>query len=292
MGIYDREYYRDEPRRPGIGDWSAVTTLIVINVAVYVADMVSAHHWIVEHLMLPWNVFSHPWDAWKLVTYGFAHDPFSIMHILFNMFALWLFGREIEGIYGKSEFYKLYLSLIVLSGLAWVALQNVLWPGQPAAALGASGAVVGITMIFILHFPDRIILLFFIPMPAWVAGIVMIAIDVAGVTGGVHIMREHVANTAHLAGALFGIVYYRSRWTLFSLWPWQSVKRWLRRPKLRVHRGDAARESPDERNWKQQEDAILAKISRTGEASLTDDERRTMVEISRRYRNRQHGTKG
>ena len=46
MGIYDRQYYRDEPRRPGISSWSAVTTLIVINVAVYIADQFSPGHWV------------------------------------------------------------------------------------------------------------------------------------------------------------------------------------------------------------------------------------------------------
>src|SRR5262249_41045216 len=99
MGIYDREYYRDEPRRPGIGSWSAVTTLIVINVAVFIADMLSpvnvidrrnfaieqieTGRWIDTHLKLSADLFSHPWNAWQLVTYGFIHDPNSIMHILF-----------------------------------------------------------------------------------------------------------------------------------------------------------------------------------------------------------------
>jgi membrane associated rhomboid family serine protease len=299
MGIYDREYYRDEPRRPGVSDWSAVTTLIAINVVVYVADMLSADHWLDEHLVLSSSLFRHPWDAWQLLTYGFVHDPASIMHILFNMFGLWLFGREIESIYGKKEFYQLYLSLIVLSGLAWVALQNVLWPRIPAYALGASGAVMGITMIYILHFPHRTFLLFFaIPMPAWVVGILLVAIDLGGVTGSFQISKEHIANTAHLAGAFFGFVYYRTHWTLFSLWPGRLFSGAFRRPKYRVHRGDddgnargSAGAGGEQRQLQQQVDDILAKISREGEASLTAAERRTLEEASRKYRGHRPGAK-
>jgi membrane associated rhomboid family serine protease len=291
MGIYDREYYRDEPRRPGIGQWSAVTTLIVINAAVFVADMFSPDHWIAEHLALSWDLFQHPSQAWQLLTYGFVHDPTSIMHILFNMFGLWMFGRDVENIYGKSEFYRLYLSLIVLSGLSWIILNIALHEHAPGV-YGASGAVVGITMIYILHFPNRIFLLFFaIPMPAWVAGIVFIALDVAGATGRFQLTDKNVANTAHLAGAAFGFVYYQFHWTLFSLWPGRWFTQTFRRPKFRVHRGDN-RDSRDDQQLQQQVDLILSKISREGEASLTADERRTLEEASRRYRGQGPGTRG
>ena len=245
MGIYDREYYRDEPRRPGVGDWSAVTTLIVLNVAVFIADMFSPDHWIVNHLLLPPDIFSHPWHFWQLLTYGFLHDPRSIMHILFNMYALWLFGPDVEAIYGKAEFYRLYISLVILSGLGWAVLANVLHEQTPGV-IGASGAIMGIIIIYILHFPHRIFLLFFaIPMPAWVLGIVFVVLDLSGAAGGPKLTQENVANTAHLAGVVFGIIYYQTHLTLFSFWPKSWKLSSLRRPKYRVHRGapdDASRD--------------------------------------------------
>ncbi len=304
MGIYDREYYRDEPRRfDGIAQYSAVTVLIAVNVAIWVIGQFTPNltrhsHWLDYHMQLLPDLFTHPWQAWQLLTYGFAHDPNSVMHILFNMFGLWLFGRDVENIYGKKEFYRIYFSLLVLSGLGWVAFQMMMPPENRAPTIGASGAIMGITAIYILHYPHRTFLFMFaIPMPAWVLGIVFIAYDVLGATG-FHLGQENVANTAHLVGAFFGVVYYKTHWTLFSLWPSRLFSGVFRKPKYRVHRGDDdgdARSggSPGEqRQLQQRVDDILAKISREGEASLTADERQTLEEASRRYRGRQPGSRG
>ncbi|HEY2840561.1 MAG TPA: rhomboid family intramembrane serine protease, partial [Pirellulales bacterium] len=111
MGLYDREYYREERTgwRLG-GDHSMVNILIAINVAVFLAELVfgGAEPWrpggFVDHLCVHGDLFLKPWNAWQLLTAGFAHDPGNIFHILFNMFALWLFGRDVEAIYGRNEF--------------------------------------------------------------------------------------------------------------------------------------------------------------------------------------------
>jgi len=333
MGIYDREYYRDEPRRFGaVGQYSAVTILIAINVAIFVADMLTppteirvggqlfrvdelpaqlrrevensrdvdvVARWLDDHLALKADLLSHPWNAWQLLTHGFAHSPASILHILFNMFGLWLFGRDVESIYGKREFYRIYLSLVVLAGLAWVILNKLLGEHAPGV-LGASGAVMGIMAIYIFHYPHRIFLIYgIIPLPAWVMGIAYVAYDVLGATGRFQFTQENVANTAHLAGVAFGFLYYQTHWTLFSLWPGRLFSGAFRRPKYRVHRGDEdgnARGSGsagnEQRQLQQQVDDILAKISREGEASLTAAERRTLEEASRKYRGHRPGAKG
>ena len=221
MGIYDREYYRDEPRRSsGVGEWSAVTTLIVLNVAVFIADQFSpalfrdrdgtiVERWLDAHMALRADLFTHPWQAWQLITSGFAHMPGSIMHILGNMFVLWVFGRDVEGVYGRAMFYRVYFTALIFSGLGWVLFQQVFSPGVPASAIGASGAVMGIAMVYIFHFPHRMFLLFFaIPVPAWVLGILYVLLDLGGATGSFSLTKEHVANTAHLAAlstALFSI---------------------------------------------------------------------------------------
>lgn len=289
MGIYDRSYYRDEPRRGGYGHWSAVITLIVINSAVFVANMFSPNgDWLMNHMALPANLFSHPWEFWKLLSYGFAHAPMSIQHILFNMYGLWLFGRDVEVIYGREAFYRVYISLIILSGLGWVILANVLHESG-TAAYGASGAVMGITIIYVMHFPNReLLFMFFLPMPMWVAGMIFIGMDLWGVMGGGSVLAGHVANTAHLTGAFFGYIFYEYKWTLFSLLP---SGRWLKSlfgPRLRVHREppDSPRDEPQREDMQQRVDQILAKISREGEASLTAEERRTLEEASRKLRNR------
>ncbi len=292
MGVYDRDYYRDEPRRGGVGSWSAVATIIAINVAIFIADQFSPElgrrsgvRWLDMHMALYPDLLSHPWNAWQLVTYGFAHDPTSLMHILGNMFALWVFGVDVEAVYGKREFYKIYLSLIVMAGLVWVVLQRLLWPNDPSPTLGASGAVMGIMMVYVFNFPKRTFLFMFaIPMPAWALGAIYIYLDLSGALGGFQFMHERVNNVAHLAGAFFGVIYFNTRWTLFSLLPLGWLSAAFRRPKYRVYRGER-NDGGDGRPLQQQVDDILAKISREGEASLTAAERRTLEEASRKYRN-------
>jgi membrane associated rhomboid family serine protease len=301
MGVYDRDYYRNDYRRPvGVASWSAVTTLIVINVAIFIADQFSpdlghGFRWLDWHMALWSNVYRHPSELWQFVTYGFSHDPMSIMHILGNMFALWLFGRDVEAIYGKVQFYKLYFSLIVLAGFAWVVIQRIVAPGDVVPTIGASGAVMGIMMVYIFHFPHRTFLFMFaIPMPAWVLGILYVYFDLSGALGGFRLTDQSVNNVAHLAGAAFGILFYQTHWTLFSLWPeswFKSVKR--RRSGYRVYRGDRDRDGDggDPRQLQKRVDDILAKISREGEASLTAEERRTLEEASRKYRGDKPGAR-
>jgi membrane associated rhomboid family serine protease len=277
MGIYDRDYYRDEPRSwPTIGG-SMVTTLIVINVAIFVADMF-ADRQLSYYLALHGGLFRTQWQAWQLLTYGFAHDPSNVMHILLNMFALWLFGRDVETIYGPAEFLRIYLTTIVVAGLVWLATDGF-WAPEASVMLGASGAVMGIMMIYVMHYPKRTFLLnFFIPVPAWLLMAIYVVFDVMGAVS----QKDNVAHMAHLAGVAYGFFYYRMGWNFGRL----TTPAWLgktlsRRPPLKVHR------EPPEESLEGELDRILEKMHREGEQSLTKGEREILVEASRRYQRRQ-----
>lgn len=285
MGIYDRDYYRDEPRRPLMGNWSAVTILIVVNVVIFVLDQFTdqigrGEHWLDAHMALWPDLVSHPWNFWTLLTYGFAHDPSNIMHIGGNMFVLWVFGPEVERLYGRERFMRLYLSLVVSSGLAWVVLQYFSKTDVPV--IGASGAIMGIVAVYVINFPHRTFLLYFVlPVPAWVLGIGYFLWDVWGVASP----SDNVAHAAHIAGALFGLLYVRTGWCLASLVPSRWPK-WAKfgGPSLKVHKDHD--EPQTQHDVQKRVDEILEKISREGEASLTPAERRELEELSRRFRNR------
>jgi membrane associated rhomboid family serine protease len=290
MGIYDREYVREE--RPGLtlgGDRMMVTNLILVNCAIFVVDLLvdgSLSRW----MKLPANVFSHPLELWKLLTCGFAHDPHDWRHIFGNMLALWFFGRDVEGVYGRREFLRIYLSLIVLCSLFWVAWENVpALAGDPHAfVLGASGAVTGIVILFALHYPRRTVLLFFVlPIPAWVLGIIFVASDLSG-GADARTERTAVAYQIHLAGAALALGYYWSGIRLGQFIPsgW-SLSRFKFRPKLRVHDPDRPeRGSPSRVDLSSEVDRILEKISQHGQDSLTEKERQTLEDASRRYQRR------
>lgn len=286
MGLYDREYVRG--REPGFflggGDRSAVTDLILVNVAVFLLDMFFDGR-LDNMFALSADVLSQPWRAYELLTYGFVHDPRSLMHIAFNMFSLWLFGRDIEAIYGRNEFLRIYLSMIVFGGVVWVAIRWIgLVPFGPPV-VGASGAVVGVMVLYAMHYPHRILLVFGIfPAPAWAVCAFFIAGDLLGFGG------RDVAHEVHLAGAAFAFLYRKGRWNLGSVYTsstWMRKLRSLTRPRLHVHQ-PRPDEPENEVSRSDQVDRILEKISREGEASLTREERRILEDASRRYQQRRH----
>jgi membrane associated rhomboid family serine protease len=282
MGIYDRTYLQDEDY--GGASWSSgrsmVVNLIIANAVLWIANG------LVNDQINPWLELvvddqAQPWQVWRLVTYGFAH--YNLMHVLFNMFGLLMFGREIEGIYGRIEFLRIYLAAIILAGLVWLAIQVI--SGQPAALMGASGGVLAIVMLWILHFPMRLIYIWgVLPVRAWVLGTFYIAGDVLGLLGfgGSNQQGTQVANVAHLTGVAFAFAYYRGKLNLGRLIPTRLSDLKPRfRPKLRIH-------DPDKksRDLSREVDAILEKISREGEGSLSRKERKTLEEASRQYQRR------
>jgi membrane associated rhomboid family serine protease len=286
MGLYDRDYIRDD-NQPGFflgAQRSMVTTLILINVVVFLVDVLLDGD-LSELLSLKSDLLRKPWNVWQLLTAGFAHDPHSVMHVGFNMLALWFFGRDVEAIYGRKEFLRIYLTMIIISSLVWVISANTLHRVhglQDSSMLGASGAVNGILVLNVIHFPRRLLYVWgLFPIPAWVLCTLIIGQDVLGFSHARRGDGQPIAYEAHLAGAAFAFLYYYTGWNLGRWLPSRFSLGMLKpRPKLRVHEPD--RES----SLSDQVDRILEKISREGEASLTAQERRTLEDASRRYQQR------
>jgi membrane associated rhomboid family serine protease len=285
MGLYDRDYYREEPRGFNLGgDRSMVINLIIANAVIYLVDGLLLDHRLQNQLSLKADLLEKPWQAWQLLTYGFLHDnqPF---HVIFNMIALWFFGRDVEGVYGKIEFLKFYFSFAAVAGFLWVVFEQ-LAGGTSASLVGASGAIAGVIVMFICHWPYRTILFWFFPLPAWVLGTIWLAQDVLGAMSPSRgaAAGPQVAYVAHLAGALCGYIYYRTRWHLFSIIPTRGFSfqnLFKRRPKLRVHKPDREA-SPDEDELTTKADAVLEKITLYGQSSLTPEECRILEAYSRR----------
>jgi membrane associated rhomboid family serine protease len=287
MGLYDRDYYRDDEPQHGFsgGARSMVTTLILVNAGVYLVQMFSQSPALTNFLGLQQGLFHTEWRVWELVSYGFAHDPENIFHVLLNMFVLWMFGIEVEGLYGKRQFLGAYLTAVIVAGLGWLVFENMVHPSRQSVLLGASGAVTSIVVLFCCHFPMRPIYLFgILPLPAWILGVLYVLQDIWGMQQSMRGAGPQIAYAAHVAGALYGFLYFRTRWSLDRLVPRRfSLSMPRRRPKFTIHR-----EEPPEENMSQRVDEILEKISREGEASLSDDERRILQDASRRYQQRRH----
>jgi hypothetical protein len=197
------------------------------------------------------------------------------------MLVLWFFGRPIEERYGRSEFFKIYILGLLISNIGWAVVNSAL--GNEAFAVGASGAVSAILMLFIVNFPRATILfMFIIPMPAWVMGLIMVLSDISN---GLN-PNSRIAWEAHLIGMAFGALYFRMGWNFGWLNLPQMRSPFRRGPRLRVvGRGDSD-DGDDFDELQRQADPILEKIAQKGEASLTAKERKILNEYSRQVRQR------
>ncbi|MBT8078831.1 MAG: rhomboid family intramembrane serine protease [Gammaproteobacteria bacterium] len=143
---------------------------------------------------------------WQLLTYGFLHATGTLTHIFFNMFALWMFGRDLERIMGSRRFLTYYLTCVVGAGLVQLLVAG--FTGVPTVTVGASGGVFGILLAFAMAFPNRMIMLIFPPIPmrakyfVFFYGLLELYLGVSGVNPG-------VAHFAHLGGMLFGYMLLR-----------------------------------------------------------------------------------
>ena len=142
--------------------------------------------------------------AWQVISYGFLHG--SITHILFNMFALWMFGRELELMMGQKRFLTYYFTCVL--GAALVQLIVASMQGGLYPTVGASGGVFGILLAYGMTFPNRMVMLMFPPIPMkakyFVLGYGLLELYL-GLSGG----APGVANFAHLGGMLFGFILLR-----------------------------------------------------------------------------------
>jgi membrane associated rhomboid family serine protease len=273
MGIYDRTYYRDDESSSLLSGRSVVFVLMIANVAIFFLFSLLKSQALPAALILSSHFLQAPWQLWRLVTYSFVH--LDVWEILWNMLGLYFFGKAVEEIYGPREFIRIYLMLVIVSALTWLGVDA--WTGFPGIYQGAFGAVTGLLILFCLHYPKQSVIFIFVPMPAWVLGAIFIGIDVIGlVSGG----EGWITAAAHLAGGFVAFLYFRFGWNLGRFMPsgWPRLRR---AAKLRLHDPEA-----EERQLARQVDAILEKISRDGESSLTKQERRTLEQASRRYQRR------
>lgn len=289
MGIYDRDYYREEPGgfrigRPG----TIIGWVIVINIVVFLANELlknDSSRSVNDLLGLRVGDLVAPWYWWRFLTYGFCHD--SIGHIFGNMIGLFFLGRAVEQRYGQREFLRIYLAMIVFAGIAWAGCQMIVGTHPSIGVVGASGAVVGVVILFALNYPKvTILFMMVIPMPAWVLGVIVVASDLFG---SFNPRSAQIAFQAHLAGAALAYLYWKGGWNFTRLTDKvTSGMRFQRGPRLKVH--DPDEDGPDRKEVTRaaEVDRILDKLHREGKQSLTRKERRILESESQRLREK-HG---
>jgi len=185
------------------------TALIVANVAIYFGQQV------LPGLLGPFALWplaaaaqtgGHvSFQPWQIVTYAFLHG--GLTHLLFNMFALYMFGSAMEQVVGPKRYLNYYLVCVITAAIAQLLTSSLLGGVYPT--VGASGGVFGLLLAYAVYFPRNRVMLLFppIPMPARTFVILYAILElVLGVTG----TQEGVAHFAHLGGLVGGglMLYY------------------------------------------------------------------------------------
>jgi membrane associated rhomboid family serine protease len=178
--------------------------IIVANVAVFLLEFLMSDRFIELFALWPIGPLFHPW---QVVTYAFLHDPHNLMHIVFNMFALYMFGGALENYWREHGAVSFYVAFYFASVLA-AAGTELLVLGQSNVVepvIGASGGVFGVLLGFAWFFPRNKLIVLPIPVPisAWLLVTIYGAIELwLGVTG----RQDSVAHFAHLGGMLGGAI--------------------------------------------------------------------------------------
>jgi membrane associated rhomboid family serine protease len=240
-----------------------VRRLILINGGVFLAQLLSG-----ESLLYLFGLdTAHPLQLWRYATYLFLHG--GAFHLIFNMFALWIFGSDMEDYFGGRRFLHYYFFTGVGAGVCVMFID--LLTGQRSLVIGASGAVFGLLLAFGIVYAERVItlLLFFVLPVTMKARHFVIIFGVVefffGVSGA-----SRVAHFAHLGGMAFGLFYLKAPAGFFQARGPGIVKTF--RERFQSHRSRR-----DDRRM----DDLLNKVNKEGIQSLTDEEKQFLHRMSR-----------
>ena len=190
----------------------ATRVLLLANVAVFVLEALSGSSGLITYFAL-WPLGSSgaaSFQPWQIVTYSFLHG--GLGHLFVNMFALYMFGGELERLWGPRRFVQLYFAGVVAAALSQLLFSS-LAATPPYPTVGASGGIFGLLLAYAMYFPRRTIVLLIppIPMPAWLFvtlyGLLELYLGITGTQEGV----AHVAHLGGMLGAWLMILYWRGR---------------------------------------------------------------------------------
>ncbi len=241
--------------------------LLIANLAVFALQIAlhigspDASRWFEDWFMLRPAFAIGKLRLWQFVTYAFVHDLQLLLHIAFNMFMLWMLGRDVAWVLGRKRFLTLYFAAAVAGGICMIPWYN-------AYTLGASGAVFGVMAMFARLFPDRRILVMgIIPMKMKTFVVIIVAMEVIlQLSGG-----TSTAHLAHLGGFAVG-------------WYFLAFGRATQRSQAARERERMLRAEREEAEVRAEVDRLLAKVGREGLQSLTGREREFLKQTSKRFR--------
>ena len=265
--------YRYMQLGPGNRITDGIKSLIIMNVIVYVIMLFEPFRniFIYYFSIIPYHTWSKL-HIWQPITYMFLHGGF--FHILLNMFGLWMFGTELEMIWGKKQFLRYFFITGIGAGIVSIVVQ----PTSTIPIIGASGAIYGILLAYGMEFPERTVYIYGL-FPIKVKYLVLIF-------GGIEFfasirpVNDGIAHYAHLSGMVIGYLYLRYFMksnhfgrNIFSL---EGIKKIFN--DLIIHINTKKKNKSKMKKSQMKIDDILEKLSREGYEKLTKEEKNKLAE--------------
>lgn len=254
----------------GKGITPVIKNLIIFNVSFFLVQEILQIDWFHIMGLVPALVWKG-W-IWQLFTYMFLHGSF--FHIAINMLILWMFGSELERLWGPREFLKYYF----ITGIGAALCTVIVNPSSGIPTIGASGAVYGLLLAYRLTFPNAIIYLYFI-LPIKAKYFVII-FGVLEFFASLRPSSDMVAHLAHLGGMIFGLIYLKKDDFL------KLIARTLKKKAKKRQAVKMQREYEEEEKIRAEVDDLLDKINRIGLENLSKQEKKRLDEASRFLRER------
>ncbi len=188
-----------------------IRNLIIINLLVFLFwNIHTGFSWVpqfmTDNFLVSWTGLAEG-RFWTLITSVFSHHQF--WHFLMNMFVLFSFGRVVESVLGSRRFLKFYLAAGIVSSLSHALVSRYLLNEASIPALGASGAISGVILLFALMFPkEKLYVLGILPLPAIWGAILFVGLDLWGLFSQFEGGGLPIGHGAHLGGTLAGLIYY------------------------------------------------------------------------------------
>jgi membrane associated rhomboid family serine protease len=307
MGLYDRDYYREQPTNwwGSPSERRGVTFLIattVVGMIAYHVLMVPGPEGYPVHLLQQYTPFHTPsvmqGELWRFLS-SFFVTPFSFFGILVGLIGLYSFGGEMESIYGTRRFVLFYLAAGVLGNLVKFGL-GLAGQGVEAHTSGASAPIFATFVLFAFHYPSRPISFLITSIPIWIVVSAYLLINLLMFFNTNDTGYSKVAVADPLVGALVGFLVYQTRGAILDL-PERSERRRETRPRpLRlvttkeepepVAVSAPKREAPPmDEHLEAKLDDVLAKVAKHGKASLTPEEQALLMQASEIFKKRRQG---
>lgn len=289
--LEDRDYMREPDFRGrsfGGIRWSWTVVLIASYVLVLVAELLAFRFvpgsagTVYRYFALSKSGLAHGY-LWELVTYQFMHAGW--LHLFFNSWAIFVFGRELESVLGARKFLALMFSSGIVGGVVQVAMAAIAPAMFDGPVVGASAGAFGLVAAFAALFPEReLTLLVFFVIPVTLTAKRLLFVSAALAFIGIFFPVDHVANAAHLGGMAMGWFFIRN----ILNGSWSGLGSILNRSagsETRPSPRGSAEKTAPEKSAADEVDPILDKISAQGIQSLTPRER-DILESARRKMSR------